>query len=819
MTTWLGQLLELEGAQAIERAEITLSAPWAQRPFAAGWLLLALVLVAALSVVFYVRGQCRGRLVPRLGLAASRALALGLLVWMLAEPVLLFHLTSNTRPQLWLLLDGSDSMAIEDELSDAQRSTLAEAVGLPAQTPADGSSPRENRRSRADYVRALFNKKDANLLAQLQHKFRLKLFVFDDALRELPEPSAWLNRPDQLAAHWTPRGAYTAIGGALEELSRRQSAGRVAGVVIFSDFNQNSGPAAEVAAARLGVPVYTVGVGPQAAMDINVKIDAPLWMTRNELSEITVVVEHDGIAHDDLDQPAVEVKVTARRIDETTGGLGEPLLVGQRRISLGNAAAQAVFPFTPEQTGQFVFAAEVPRLEREVVDQNNRAEREASIRDDFLRLMFVEHEPTWEWRFIKEVFHRDKLVGMRGFRTFLRSADPQVRQENELFLTTMTPSRSEFFTHDVIFLGDLPAATLSTRFCELAKEFVGRFGGGMVVLAGPRFGPGQLAGTPLADMLPVVVDPDLRTRDDRQFELQFTPEAAAYSFIRLGTTPEENNLAWKNLGQLSWYQPVARAIDRATVLAVHPLDRTPSGQPQPLIAVRQYGEGIVVYFGFNETWRLRRRYGEQYYRQLWGQLIHQLASRRALGTHKRFTVRTDRPQYRVDEAALVSVEAYDADYQPLPDDRLAEGKLAAEVIVPARTVQGEMRVEPIVVTRKREALFEGKIPLDVGGEYRVRVKDPITGQYAEARFRVLDVSAERRSAVRNVALQTEIALATGGKSFDLAEAGRLVEEINLPRRIETSIEIVPLWSTWPCFLLLLALLVSEWFFRKLITLP
>ena len=40
---------------------------------------------------------------------------------------------------------------------------------------------------------------------------------------------------------------------------------------------------------------------------------------------------------------------------------------------------------------------------------------------------------------------------------------------------------------------------LSDRFCELTEEFVGEFGGGLVVIAGPRFGPGELAGTPIAD--------------------------------------------------------------------------------------------------------------------------------------------------------------------------------------------------------------------------------------------------------------------------------------------------------------------------------
>src|SRR5438046_10582757 len=110
--------------------------------------------------------------------------------------------------------------------------------------------------------------------------------------------------------------------------------------------------------------------------------------------------------------------------------------------------------------------------------------------------MFVEYEPTWEGRFIKEVFHRDKLVGQRGFRTFLRSADPAVRRSNELFLSTLTPKRSEFFANDVIFLGDMPASGLGQRFCEMTKEFVGTFGGGLVVVSGPRCGAGPLPTAP-----------------------------------------------------------------------------------------------------------------------------------------------------------------------------------------------------------------------------------------------------------------------------------------------------------------------------------
>jgi hypothetical protein len=614
----------------------------------------------------------------------------------------------------------------------------------------------------------------------------------------------------------TTNGQSTALGGAMADLARRQATNSLAGLVVVSDFCQNAGPSADTAAARLGVPVYAVGVGRPAAKDLRVRLDTPIWMTKNERDEILVAVEQEGV-----EEKVVNVKVTARRVDGSADpAAAQAKLVGQKQVELTGSVVTVPFPYTPEETGQWVFSAEVDTLPGEIVDQNNKADREVSVRDDFMRLMYVEYEPTWEWRFIKEVFHRDKLVGMRGFRTFLNSSDPKVRQTNELFLPTLTPKRSDFFANDVIFLGDMPGSKLSPRYCELTKEFVGRFGGGLVVIAGPRFGPGQLAGTPLADMLPVVVDPDLRPRDDREFTPRFTPEAGGYPFMRLGAGAEENAKAWKNLDRLPWYQPVQRASDRATVLAVHPDDRCANGQPQPLIAVRQYGDGLVVYVGINETWRLRRMYGEKYYRQFWGQMIHQLASRRALGTQKRFVPRTDRPEYRVDEKVTLTVEAYDAEYNPLPDDKLDNGKLLAELVYPDRSATGATRTQPVQLTRRREAQFETRLPADAPGEYRVRIKDPVTGRYVETKFVVRDVSAERRTAVRNVALQKAVAAAVpGGRTYELEEFAKLAEDVKLPQQLETQIEVRPLWSTWLCFALVVMLLMLEWLMRKVVTLP
>lgn len=808
----IGRLLGLDDVRAIESVRLSFAAPWAQASPA--WIVLGCLVLAALAVVFYARYQGTGRRRFQTPLTVLRAVALCALGALLAEPVLVVKLTNQPRPLLWVLLDGTDSMGIEDQLSAQEQSRLAEAVGLP---PADAAKS-ERKPSRADLVRSWVGQPRGPLV-QLNQKYRLRGFVLDraDGVRsvELAAPGGDRFDPQAAAAAVTTAGQVTALGRGLEDMALRQGTSALAGVVVVSDFDQNAGPAALAKAKSLGVPIYAVGVGPETAVDLSVDLQVPPVMKKAEQSRALVRLRQTG-----LDRQTVEVRLLAqRRGDQSEPADREPRPIATRTVELAAPSTSVEIPYTPDEVGRFDFFAEVSPQPGEVIEANNRNQREVNVRDDFLRLLFVEHEPTWEWRFIKEVFHRDKLVGQRGFRTFLRSADPKVRMTNELFLPTLTPKRSEFFANDVIFLGDVQAATLGDRFPKLVKEFVGTFGGGLVVIAGPRFGPGQLADTELADMLPVVLDREARLEDQKEFSLQLTAAAEQIDFMQLGDGPGENAKAWNHLGPLPWYQPVARLHPLGTALAEHPADKCSDGRtPQPLVALRRYGKGEVVYLGFNQTWRLRRLYGEKFYRQFWGQMIHRLGLSHALGSQKRFVARTDRQRYQVDEKATLTAEVYDANFEPLSADQLADRKITGELIPPDRP-GGDATPRPITLAQLREGVFETRLPLGEGGDYRARIKDPITGDSTELHFSVTGLSAERRSAVRNVALQNQLAAETGGRAYDLTTAGRLTADIRFQPRPETLVRVLTLWNTWLSFGLVVAALLLEWSFRKLANLP
>ncbi len=821
MTKALGWLLGLDNVTSIDQIDPSLAAPWAvEGQF---WVFAGVVCIFLASMLFYVRYQQRGPLGMRMALGTSRGLLLALLFITLANPSLRISLTNVQRPLLYLVFDGTDSMAIEDEYSEKQRDALDHVAGL-ERDPKEPTSV-----SRIQYVQALLNREE-NLLDRLcdEKDYRVEAFVFDgnttSQLRKLDLNGGGSDAPDSghIAEQLSAKGQVTALGAVLNDVGQQFGAGNLAGVVMFSDFAHNSGVAPmgnrseenRSAASRVGVPVHTVGIGATETIDLAVDLQTDPKMKRAEKTNIMVKLQQTGLQDRD-----VTVMLTARKLSGEFGDAGgAETTVGQQTIPLTSSLETVDFPFTPEDSGRFEFVAQVESLEEEVVRENNRATREVNIIDDYLRLMYVAHEPTWEWRFVKEVFHRDKLIGMQGFRTYLASSDPQVRESNVLFVPTLTPKRSEFFANDVIFLGDMPRNALSDRFCEMVKEFVGRFGGGLVVIAGPRFGPAELHDTPLADMLPVIIDPDARLRDDRAFRLRLTPHASRYPFMQLGDNDVENVKAWNNLRLLPWYQPVAQLQGHAYALAEHPTDVCSDGRtPQPLMAIRQYGAGEVVYIGFNETWRLRRMYGERYYREFWSQLIYRLGMSHALGAEKRFVVRTDRQRYRAEEKVTLTIEAYDENFEPLAAGDLPDRTLSAELTIPGRNgAAAQMRDIPVQMLRT--GVFEARIPVYAAGEYGVRVKDPITGQFSEVRFDVVGVSAERRSGVRNVRLQEELARETNGNSYDLTTVSSLPDDLRLESIEESYTRNHPLWSTPLWFIALVGLMLGEWFFRKMINL-
>jgi len=795
----LARLLGIKSTDEIHEIDIKFAAWWSEgRPVLVVLVCLGL---AALGTFFYYRYQneqpLEKRKRRRAVLTIFRSLLLAIIGFILAEPIVSVSLTEHPRPILLMLFDGSDSMNLVDELSNEQ------ADALDKMTP-DSIDPTS--KTRLELLNAALEKGTlSNAIDSVHEKFDVRYYTTDDghSIKELQQDAESHKISESLSAEVQT----TAIGSSLDELNRRHGTRHLAGVVVVSDFGENAGNPALTSAEQLDVPIFAAGIGPQEVIDVAIDLQAPLVLKQDENTSVSATLRQQGATGS-----SVSIQLFQRRMGTAEDAVleADKLPVGEPIVTvLEDGAIDVDLPYLPEQSGRFELIAEVSGLPGEVSSRNNEADREVIIRDESLNLFFVEHEPTWEWRFVKEVFHRDPLIGHEGFRTFLRSADFKVRQSNDLFVDRLVRPREEFFANDVVLISDVPGEMLTTPFQDQLVEYVERFGGGLVIIAGPRFSVGALQGTQLADMLPVLVDRSMRPKPSK-FQLSFTPQADNNPFVNLGDDPSQNELAWSNMGNIPWYQPVLRAHPLATVLATHPTDKTVDNTDlQPIIATRRYGKGEVVYIGFNETWRLRRKYGERFYRQFWGQMIYRLGLGRALGQQKRFAPSTDLSTYQTGERVTVTVEAYNRNYENL-DATSLQARLLRQ------TAAGSQHIEDIQIPLARDnVFFETSIPPLEAGLYRLLIMDPETNEEFELGFEITTASRERLDVVRNTSLQKQLGDISGGQACELYELPEMLNQLEAQDIKQYTERQLPLWNTWLILLLVLIIMHTEWLARKL----
>src|SRR5205085_10912052 len=133
------------------------------------------------------------------------------------------------------------------------------------------------------------------------------------------------------------------------------------------------------------------------------------------------------------------------------------------------------------------------------------------------------------------------------------------------------------------------------------NEFVSRFGGALVMVAGKRFSPSAYRRSVLEKMLPVefdapTIESSMETVAEKPVKLELTSAGRSSPMLRLSDKDEENIALWKQLPPLYWVAKVARAKPAAEVLLVDPDPARESRfGKMPVIAIQKYGLGQVMF--------------------------------------------------------------------------------------------------------------------------------------------------------------------------------------------------------------------------------
>ncbi len=526
-------------------------------------------------------------------------------------------------------------------------------------------------------------------------------------------------------------------------------------------------------------------------------------------------------------------------------GENATLVPGEATLKPGEAGVRVKARHRFDHPGTYRIRVGVPPLPGERVTEDNWVDHQIRVVDRKVKVLYVDGRPRREWESLQRALTRDSETML--VHTLQLEGAPGVPQP-----ATVAPgwgmlpgnrfpaTRAELFQYDVVILGDADWREFADTREEAEervrdlRDFV-ESGGGLLLIAGEFFMPVEYRRTVLAEVLPVVTDPDevARTRDraDRAFNVALTPEGRESPLFRIDDDPDRSRELWERMvrWQQWWYFPARRPAAGARVLAVHPEGieesrRGAEGQhgnrygPHVLAATKTFGLGRSLWIGMEELWRMRYGVGDQFYYAFYAKAVRYLASYRLLGGNKRVKIHPERQVYYLDEPVGIVAHVVGEDFRP--PSPVEKPRVAAILTLPDRSEHPlELLPEPQPGGDAPLGIYRGTFTASAAGTYSV-APDPaeVPGEEPESRSFTVQSSAEEQKdpSVDEEALRT-VAVASGGPPLplSLAELGKVPDLLkSRDYRVPVEARPDPLVDQWWVPVILTILLAAEWLLRK-----
>ncbi len=551
------------------------------------------------------------------------------------------------------------------------------------------------------------------------------------------------------------------------------------------------------------MPLFTVGLGSaEPARDI----------------ELTELLVDDVVFVDDIVR--FQAKLLARgfqgekvvvRLKAQTAGSKDPKSARELESVEVEAPAdgqsrRVELIYRPKETGEQTFVLEVEPRPRELQIENNRIEREVTVRKQKLKVLLVESEPRYEFRYLKSFLERDETIDLN---VVLLSSDPEYSEQDRYALPTFPAAKDDLYAYDAVIFGDSDTSFLSQSQMQSLADFVTEKGGGILFIAGELFNPLSYRGTPLEVLLPIELadarNPTAVGTTISAFRPELTLEGRSSPIFRFGDNEVASIHIWEALPELLWYFEAPRKKPAALVLAEHPTATGSEGK-LPLILYQFVGAGKAMFHAFDDTWRWRFRAGDQYFGRFWIQTVRFLARSKLVG-QRQAEVATDHRRYQRGQPIQLRVR--------FPNPALAPGTSDVQVEV-ARKGQGTRKLKLKLVPGTRN-VFEGALAQVALGDYEVRLLPPpvLDGPTPTASFRVEAPVNELERTQMNEPELVHAAELTGGKFYTPLGVETLLRDLPKPSKVPLDTDPpIPLWNTWPVLSLFLLLITTEWVFRK-----
>ncbi|MGY8768802.1 MAG: hypothetical protein ACKVH8_10305 [Pirellulales bacterium] len=794
--TWNNLIYSVFGGELPPEADglqssIQWSAPWAP------WITLALLIASTIYVVWiYQRERSTTGAWIKVLLSGIRLSLIGILLFMLYGLTLRPFRTD--MPDLIIAIDDSLSMSHIDPLDPELNSEIFTRV----------SAAGFEDTSRWNQALTLLTESDATLLKQLTDKYRPKFYLVGNSSRPISIES---DNSSSTLKTLTPTQSTSRLGDSLQEILEIQRGRPTAAIVLFTDGVTTEGKllneAAQYAKSR-GIPLHLIGLGSSLKSkdlqldDLSVDRIAFVGDTLNFSTRLSAT----GFQ-------GKSIRVVLKRKEDDKLLTEQPITVNSDEFT-----RVVRLQFRPEEKGEIDFVVQVEVEKDEINVNNNQEEQTVMVRDDTIKVLYVQAYPRFQYRYLKTLLERQlKPSSNEGLSehafdltTILQDADSEYAEQDSSAIASFPNTAEELNQYDVLIFGDANPAFLSRLHLENINRFVSEKGGGAIFIAGMQYMPWNYKGTALEPLLPFDID-SARTADVGQdfstpFSLSLTDLGIGSPPLQVGTSPANTIRLWNDIPHLYWFLNASKKKPAAQTLLAHSTVAGDDGQGLPILSQQFVGNGKVLFLATDDLWRW------EHHDAFWMQSIRYLARSSLAGSDRAAELTTSRQIYRKGEVANVRLRFFDERKAPASDDGVT--------IVVEHDKGRRQRIRLSRSTSARE-VFDGSIGNLMPGSYRVFVAEPILtnaengNQPPAAIFTVEAPAGEMARLEMDVTDLKAAAQSSGGKFYLFTDTINLASELPPGRKVKIeTLPPTPLWNSWKLAMLFTSLIISEWLLRK-----
>ncbi|HEY4330308.1 MAG TPA: hypothetical protein VGN88_11275, partial [Phycisphaerae bacterium] len=782
-----------------------------------------------------------------------RGVLLGVVLMLACRPQLIMEHEDRLRSVVAVWVDDSASMTIEDpytgpgsdlKMHEYLDKVTQELKSAGASTPASGSGGAAARRVNR-YELATATLADSQWLKDLTETHDILFFTGSgraEAVGLATTPKDVDARIAQLKSV-KPTGNSTDVPTVVKDILDRVQGQRLAAVVLLTD-GQSTLTATRLdqaadAAQQANTKVFAFPMG-QEQEPFDLKITTmrlpESTFTRDPVSA-RIHISGTGITQ------SVPVTINVyRKKPDGTPDTSAPLATKEVTLDKDKHEIDTDVPIRlkktdPGKSERFDLIARIAPttpigIEERTLDNNEKA-RTVNVLDAQINVLYVEGYPRWEFRYLKNELIREPTVNISTLLLtaddgFTQDADPAVHDKvtgEEIFpgaLVHFPDTAQDLNKYDVLIIGDVEPTYFSPLQQNLIIDWVKTKGGGLCWIAGNTYNPETYRETPMEVLLPVTPDEiDPRARilppsDNTPFGIQLTAAGKETNLFRFFDDPEESWQQVTNLPDLYWYKPVVALKPGAIVLAMNP-KRSLGGNPAPLLVMRQFGAGPVVFSGFGDTWRWRRYTGEPLFQSYWLQMCRLLYANKALGQNRRMELAVD-GQVEIGNQIKVTLTV---------KDPTLSGQVPSDV--PVMVVDKEGRTVQTINVARAPGSSGGGVNGDAGsadrltgsgtasqlGDFTLQVKPgALPLEVPAVEFEVNQPQREFETVTSDVQSLRSITKKTGGMVVEPYRAEEIKKEI--PDRAMSILhtDSEELWNKPFALILVVLLATGEWLVRK-----